>query len=89
LKGGAAKHNADIARRVLGGATGPTRDIVLLNAGASLFIAGVATSVADGIASAARAIDSGAANERLARMVAVSHAQSQSQASEPAARSEA
>jgi anthranilate phosphoribosyltransferase len=87
LRGGAAKQNADIARRVLGGAAGPTRDIVLLNAGAALFIAGVAKTVADGVAMAAAAIDSGAANERLTRMVAAS--QSQAEPSENAARSEA
>ncbi len=72
LRGGAAKQNADIARRLLGGETGAPRDIVLLNAGASLFIAGVAASVAEGIARSAQAIDSGAAADRLARLVAVS-----------------
>jgi anthranilate phosphoribosyltransferase len=72
LRGGAAKHNADIARRVLAGDKGPARDIVLLNAGAALFVAGSANSVAEGIALAARAIDSGAARERLTRMAAAS-----------------
>jgi anthranilate phosphoribosyltransferase len=73
LRGGAAKQNADIARRVLGGEPGAARDIVLLNAGASLFIADAATSVAEGIALAARAIDTGAAAERLTRLVTVSN----------------
>ncbi len=73
LRGGAAKQNADIARRLLGGEPGAPRDIVLLNAGASLFIAGVASSVADGITRSAEAIDSGAAADRLARLVAVSN----------------
>ncbi len=73
LRGGAAKQNADIARRLLSGEPGAPRDIVLLNAGASLFIAGVASSVADGITRSAEAIDSGAAADRLARLVAVSN----------------
>src|SRR6266545_4196794 len=73
LRGGAAKQNADIARRLLGGETGAARDIVLLNAGASLFVAGAAKSVADGVAQAARAIDTGAAADRLNRLAAVSH----------------
>lgn len=75
LRGGAAKQNADIARRVLGGERGPARDIVLLNAGASLFIAGTAKSVAEGIALAASAIDTGAAADRLTRLVGVSQSQ--------------
>jgi anthranilate phosphoribosyltransferase len=75
LRGGAAKQNADIARRVLGGERGAARDIVLLNAGASLFIAGMANSVADGIALAAQAIDTGAAGERLTRLATVSQSQ--------------
>jgi anthranilate phosphoribosyltransferase len=75
LRGGAAKQNADIARRVLGGERSPARDIVLLNAGASLFIAGTAKSVADGIGLAAGAIDTGAAADRLARLVGVSQSQ--------------
>jgi anthranilate phosphoribosyltransferase len=72
LRGGAAKQNADIARRVLGGEAGPARDIVLLNAGAALFIAGAAQSVAEGITMAVRAIETGAAGERLTRLAAVS-----------------
>jgi anthranilate phosphoribosyltransferase len=46
--------------------------VVVLNAGAALFIAGVAASVAEGIERAAAAIDSGAAARTLARMVALS-----------------
>ena len=48
---------------------GPARDVVLLNAGAALFVAGRAPSVRAGIENAARAIDSGAARATLERMV--------------------
>ena len=54
LKGGDAHENAAIIQRVLAGARGPARDVVLLNAGAALFIAGAASSVEDGIARARR-----------------------------------
>jgi anthranilate phosphoribosyltransferase len=72
LKGGDAATNATIVREILSGARGPRRDVVLLNAGASLFIAGKASSVKDGIARAAEAIDSGAAANILSAMVAAS-----------------
>jgi anthranilate phosphoribosyltransferase len=72
LRGGDALTNADIIRRVLSGAHGPHRDVVLLNAGAGIFIAGKAASVRDGIARAGHAIDSGAAAKTLAAMVAAS-----------------
>jgi anthranilate phosphoribosyltransferase len=74
LAGGDASDNATIARAVLGGHRGAPRDIVLLNAGASLLIGGLAQSIGEGIARAARAIDDGAAADRLARLVAVSNA---------------
>jgi anthranilate phosphoribosyltransferase len=73
LRGGDAQVNAAIVRSVLDGALGPARDIVLLNAGAALFIAGRAPSVRDGIARAAEAIDSGRAKQVLAQLVTLSH----------------
>ena len=72
LKGGDAATNADIVRTIIGGRKGPQRDVVLLNAGAALFVAGVVDSVRAGIARAAEAIDSGAARERLEMMARVS-----------------
>jgi anthranilate phosphoribosyltransferase len=75
LKGGTATENADIIRSVLGGRGGPTRDIVLLNAGAALFVAGRVASVRDGIARAADAIDTGAARATLDAMARGSHAE--------------
>ncbi len=50
---------------VLDGHTGPARDIVLLNAGATLYAANVASSIADGIQRARTALDSGAARAKL------------------------
>ncbi len=59
--GGDAQLNSAIALSVLGGEPGPARDVVLLNAGAALFVAGRATDVAEGIGLAVESIDSGAA----------------------------
>ena len=61
LRGGDAVENAAIIRAVFAGTAGPARDIVLLNAGAALFVAGRTLSVREGISVAADAIDSGAA----------------------------
>jgi anthranilate phosphoribosyltransferase len=72
LKGGDAQENARIIRRILDGERGAPRDVVLLNAGAGLLIAGRASSVQDGIARAARAIDSGDAAKTLDKLIAVS-----------------
>jgi anthranilate phosphoribosyltransferase len=59
--GGDAQLNSAIAMSVLGGEPGAARDVVLLNAGAALYVAGRATDVAEGIGLAADSIDSGAA----------------------------
>src|SRR6476661_1484557 len=61
LRGGDASDNAAIAKGVLAGAPGAPRDIVLLNAAASLLIAGRAVTIPEGLAMAAEAIDSGRA----------------------------
>ena len=73
LKGGDAAQNAQRIREVLDGVQGPARNIVLLNAGAALFIAGRADSVNAGIAHAAEAIDSGNAKAMLGHLAQVSH----------------
>ena len=72
LRGGDAEENARIARSVLAGEGGPRRDVVLLNAGVALEVAGRAASVEEGIELAARAIDSGRAAEVLERWAEVS-----------------
>jgi anthranilate phosphoribosyltransferase len=73
LKGGEAADNAAIARAILDGEKGPRRDIVLLNAGASLLVAGRVATVPEGIEMAARAIDSGRAQAVLAALVRLSN----------------
>ncbi|HEV2908112.1 MAG TPA: anthranilate phosphoribosyltransferase [Candidatus Eremiobacteraceae bacterium] len=65
LLGGDAADNAAIVRRVLGGAPGAHRDVVVLNAALALYIAGRAQSILDGAILARRAIDEGAALEKL------------------------
>ena len=65
VRGGNALENAAILRSVLGGETGPRRDIVLLNAGAALCVANKADSIGSGILMAREAIDSGAALAKL------------------------
>jgi len=73
LAGGDATEAADIARRILDGEEGPRRDVVLLNAGAALQVAGFAGSLDEGMATAARAIDDGQAAATLKRWVEVSN----------------
>ena len=58
-------------RRALANEDGPVRDIVLLNAGAALYAAGVAGNIAEGVKRAAEVVASGAAATRLAQFVAL------------------
>jgi anthranilate phosphoribosyltransferase len=74
LRGGSAAENARIMTAVLDGVPGAPRDVVLLNAGAALFVSGRVASIREGMADAAAAIDSGAARATLARLIAISHA---------------
>ena len=69
LLGGDAAENAAIVKGILDGRRGAPRDVVVLNAGAALFVAGLADSVRDGIAYAAAAIDAGTARATLDSMV--------------------
>ena len=73
LKGGSPKENADITLKILNGENGPKRDAVLLNAGASLYIAGKAETMKDGVKLAAKLIDSGLALKTLNRFIEVSN----------------
>ena len=75
LKGGDPHENARIIHGVLAGQRGPARDVVLLNAGAALFIAGEAKSAEDGMLRASRAIDRQDARRTLDRLVAISTAE--------------
>lgn len=74
LKGGEPAENAQITREILSGNDKtPKRDAVLLNAGASLYIADKVPSIADGIKLAQSLIDSGAALATLNKFVEVSN----------------
>ena len=74
IVGGTAADNAEITRGILNGTiTGTKRNIVLLNAGAALYVAKAADSLADGIKLAAELIDSRKALDTLNRVIAVSN----------------
>ncbi len=73
LKGGTPKENADITLSVLNGEKGHKRNAVLMNAGASLYIAGKAESMKDGITLAAELIDSRKALDILKKLIEVSN----------------
>ena len=73
LRGGTPQENAAITRAILSGEPGAKRSAVLLNAGASLYIAGRAASMQEGIALAAQLIDSGAARATLEKLIEVSN----------------
>jgi anthranilate phosphoribosyltransferase len=80
ILGGDTKHNALIIHKVLGRSLvhrehGPHRDIVRANAAAALVAAGRATDWLDGVRIATESIDSGAARERLERLVAFTQAE--------------
>ena len=75
LTGGTPEENARITRNVLSGVKGPKYEAVLLNAGAGLYIAGKANSLADGVKLAAALIESGLAKAKLAEFVEASNRQ--------------
>jgi anthranilate phosphoribosyltransferase len=73
LVGGTPEENAAITRDILSGKPGPQRDTVLLNAGAALYIAGKAPTLADGVKLAAQTIDDGKAAQTLEAYIAASN----------------
>ena len=80
LHGGEPEHNARLMRDLLAGTGGPLRDIVLLNSGAALLIAGRAASLEAGIELAARSLDAGAARQVLEDLVARTNAPAEAEA---------
>lgn len=74
IAGGSSDENAAALRRMLDGETGAYRDIVLINSAAALVIAGKATTLKEGAAVAASAIDAGEAKAKLYKLIAVSQA---------------
>jgi anthranilate phosphoribosyltransferase len=75
LRGGDAETNAAALMDVLKGTKGPFRDIAILNAAAALIVAGRAKDLKEGAALATKSLDSGEAEGRLDRLIAVSNAQ--------------
>ena len=73
LKGGDANANAESLRGVLAGKPSAYRDVALLNAAAALVVAGKAKDLKDGVAQGKQALDSGAAAQRLQKLIAVSN----------------
>ena len=74
LRGGPPDHNAAAMQELLAGAKGPYRDVVLLNAAAAFLVADAVETLREGVARAASAIDSGAANQALERLIAATTA---------------
>lgn len=69
LRGGGPAENARKVLEVIGGADGPARDIVLLNAAAAILLGGRARDLSSGFSAAERAVERGAALDRLERLV--------------------
>jgi len=73
LKVASTQESVQCIQRALANEDGPVRDVVLLNAGAALYCAGVATSVAEGVRRAREAVASGAAQAKLSQFVSVTN----------------
>lgn len=74
LKGGDAQANAIALQSVLDGMPSPFRDVALLNAAAALIVAGKVETLKEGVTLGQKSLDSGAALEKLKRLVTVSNA---------------
>jgi anthranilate phosphoribosyltransferase len=74
LRGGDAEENAKALLDVLKGKPGPFRDVSIINAAAALIVAGKAKDLKHGAAVAAKSIETGEAEGRLDRLIAVSNA---------------
>jgi anthranilate phosphoribosyltransferase len=66
---GTPEQNALVLREVLAGSPGTERELAVLNAGAAVYVAGGAETLADGVRAAERAVDSGAAQAVMERWV--------------------
>ncbi len=73
LAGGTPEENAAVLQRVLKGERGAFRDAVVYNAGAVCWLAGAARNIQGGVELAERALDTGAALEKLERLKEISH----------------
>src|SRR6266511_745821 len=70
IGGGEPDENAAVAREIFDGGSGPARDIAVLNAGATIFVAGQAGDLAEGVEKAGEALASGAVGDVLEKLVA-------------------
>jgi anthranilate phosphoribosyltransferase len=74
IRGDDCNHNAAALKRLFDGETGAYRDIVAINAGAALIVAGRVSDLREGVALAQQAIDNGAAKAKLEKLIEVSQA---------------
>ncbi len=74
VAGGTPEENAAVTRAVLGGEAGPHRDLVVLNAAATIYVGGLASDLEGGVAKATESIDSGAAADVLEQLIAATAA---------------
>ncbi|SAY51088.1 anthranilate phosphoribosyltransferase [Neisseria weaveri] len=80
IKAANTQESLTIMNQVLNGQHGPARDIVVLNAAATIYAGGKADSLADGIAAAQKALDSGKAKAKQAEFIRLSTQLAESQA---------
>ncbi|MGH2843679.1 MAG: anthranilate phosphoribosyltransferase [Solirubrobacteraceae bacterium] len=85
VPGGDPDANAETARRIFAGEAGAARDLAVLNAGAAIYVAGVAETLAAGVELAAQAVDDGSASAKLEEFVALTQALSAGPAPDGAA----
>jgi len=72
IKADGPDQSVAMIRGLLGGEAGPARDIVALNAGAAIYVSGLAGSLADGVKKAQQVLDSGDGLVRLEKLAALS-----------------
>jgi len=70
MRGGDPPQNAAVTRAVLAGEPGPARDLALVNAGAAIYVAGNAATLAEGVEAARTAVDDGRAATTLDAFIA-------------------
>jgi anthranilate synthase/phosphoribosyltransferase len=73
LRGGDLKTNCEIVLSILGGETGPRRDIVVLNAAAAIYLAGEAQTLEEAVRKAKASIDSSAALNKLEELIRITN----------------
>lgn len=74
LVGGDSEFNAQITRNILSGEMGPKRNVVLLNSGAALYLAGKVNTIEEGVELAEDIIDCGLAKKQLNEFIRLSNA---------------